>query len=212
MLRVPAYPDLDLVAFITTFAAPLGELETPAGLAGLLRSDAAAPVQASEALRVAVRTMLKARGFKATGRNKPASEYLVRAAEGGPLRSINVAVDAGNAVSLHSGIPISVVDLDRLQGPLAVDVAAPGARYVFNPAGQEIDVGQLLCLIDAAGPCANAVKDAQRSKTDGTTRRTLSLLWGCGAVPGATAAAARWYLQLLTELGARTELWAGATA
>src|SRR5690606_12724952 len=129
-------------------------------------------------------------------------EYLLGAAADGPLRSINPAVDAGNAVSLHSGLPISVVDLDRVRPPLRVAIAARGSSYVFNPSGQVIDVGGLVCLHDADGPCANAVKDAQRSKTDGATRRTLSLLWSSAELPGRGEKAAAWYRELLAALGA----------
>ncbi len=164
---------------------------------------AAAPFESSDEIRRAVRDLLRAAGFKPTGRSKPSSEYLLRAAGDGPLPAINPAVDAGNAVSLHSGLPISVVDLDRLRPPLRVAVAPPGSRYVFNPSGQEIDVGNLLCLIDAEGPCANAVKDAQRTKTDDHTRATLSLIWGTAALPGRAAAVADWYRALLEGIGAR---------
>ena len=34
-----------------------------------------------------------------------------------------------------------------------------------------------MCLFDAEGPCGNAVKDAQRTKTSADTRRTLSAIW-----------------------------------
>ena len=152
-----------------------------------------------------MRDLLRRGGFKPSGRNKPASEYLVRAAAGGGLRSINAVVDGCNAVSLHSGLPISVVDLDRTEGPLRVAVAAPGSRYVFNPSGQEIDLSGLLCLHDGLGPCANAVKDSQRSKTCGETRRVLYLIWGSGRLPGAAEAAAGWYREILERLGAGIE-------
>jgi hypothetical protein len=98
------------------------------------------------------------------------------------------------------------VDRDRVRSPLTVDVAPPGSSYVFNASGQVIDVGKLLCLIDADGPCANAVKDAQRSKTDGETRRTLSLLWSSRELPGRGEAACRWYCDLLAAAGASTAL------
>ena len=83
-------------------------------------------------------------------------------------------------------------------------MAAAGETYVFNPAGQTIDVGGLICLHDAAGPCANAVKDAQRTKTGGTTRRTLTLIWGTNQLEGRTAGTERWYRSLLERQGART--------
>lgn len=203
-VTVEPHPRLDLAAFVTELPGPLGELPSPEWLTGLLRADAAAPVSRGEELRAAVRDVLRHGGYKPTGRGKPASEYLVRAAEEGVLRSINLVVDACNVASLHSGVPVSVVDLARAQEPLRVAIAGAGTSYVFNASGQEIDVSGLLCLFDAAGPCANAVKDAQRTKTDDRTTRTLSLLWGARAHPDATARAAAWYRELLERAGART--------
>src|SRR6185437_16056779 len=122
---------------------------------------------------------------------------LLKAVREGSLWSINVAVDACNVVSLHSGLPISVVDLDRTREPLRVGLAMAGASYVFNASGQTIDLGGLLCLFDAEGPCANAVKDAQRTKTTPQTRKTLSVVWGTTALPGRAAKAEEWYRSLL---------------
>src|SRR5881392_2583557 len=62
---------------------------------------------------------------------------------------------------------------------LAVDVC----NVVSLHSGLPIDLGGLLCLFDADAPCANAVKDAQRTKTTAQTRRTLSLIWGTTALP-----------------------------
>jgi DNA/RNA-binding domain of Phe-tRNA-synthetase-like protein len=184
---------------------PLGSLPSPDWLAALLHPGAAVPVSRSEELRGAVRDLLRHGGYKPTGRGKPASEYLVRAAEEGRLRSINAAVDVCNVVSLHSGIPISVVDLAAAKEPFRVGLGIAGTRYVFNQAGQEIDVQGLLCLYDGEGACANAVKDSERTKTNAETRETLTLLWGTRAFPGAAPAAAAWYKELLARLGAASE-------
>lgn len=205
MLTVDAHPLLDLVAFTSSFPAPLGELPAPDWLQALLKPGATAPLQSDDAVRGAVRDLLRHGGYKPTGRGKPASEYLVRASGDGTLGTINAAVDACNAVSLHSGLPISVVDLDRAQAPFRVATAIQGDRYVFNASGQTIDLEGLLCLFDAEGPCANAVKDAQRTKTNGTTRRTLTLLWGTKELPGHTGRAFTWYRELLERLGATVE-------
>jgi DNA/RNA-binding domain of Phe-tRNA-synthetase-like protein len=205
VLTSSPHPLLEAAAFVTTFPAPLGELGGNDALHGLLSPGASAPLHADDAVRAAVRDLLRHGGYKPTGRGKPASEYLVRAASSGALGAINAAVDACNAVSLHSGLPISVVDLDRAQPPLRIDVAPAGARYVFNVSGQEIDLGGLLCLFDADGPCANAVKDAQRTKTHVGTVRTLSVLWGSRALAGRAAGAAAWYRELLAAAGATTE-------
>ena len=174
-------------------------------LADLLRLDVPAPVASDGRVREAVRALLRHGGFKPTGRSKPASEYLLKAVREKTLSSINLAVDACNVVSLHSGLPISVIDLGRATAPFRVGVAAPGASYVFNASGQMIDLMGLLCLHDAEGPCACAVKDAQRTKTSATTTRTLSIIWGTTALPGRVSEAAFWYQDLLSRHGARTE-------
>jgi DNA/RNA-binding domain of Phe-tRNA-synthetase-like protein len=204
MLTVDSHPLLDLRAFTTTFPRPLGQMPSPAELRDLLTIAAPAPLHSDDAVRQAVRDLLRHGGFKPTGRSKPASEYLIKAAEEKRLGSINVAVDACNAVSLHSGLPISVVDLDLAREPLRVGLAPAGANYVFNSSGQSIDLSGLLCLFDAEGPCGNAVKDAQRTKTTGETRRTLSVIWGTTALPGRAAEAQAWYRQLLQQQGATT--------
>jgi len=205
MLTIATHPQLDLRAFVTRFPRPLGEMPSPPELLSLVALDAPAPLRSDDSVREAVRQLLRQGGFKPTGRSKPASEYLVRAVGEGKLTSINLAVDVCNIVSLHSGLPISVVDLDRVRLPLRVDLATEGATYIFNSAGQAIDLGGLLCLIDAEGPCANAVKDAQRTKTSPQTRATLSLIWGTNVLPGRAALAAQWYRTLLEEHGVATE-------
>lgn len=205
MLTIEPHALLDLRAFVTTFPRPLGEQPSTPELLGLLALDAPAPLHADDSVRETVRALLRQGGFKPTGRSKPASEYLIRAVGEGKLTSINVAVDACNVVSLHSGLPISVVDLDRARAPFRVAVAPAGATYVFNASGQSIDLAGLLCLFDTDGPCANAVKDAQRTKTSPDTRRTLSLIWGSTALPSRAEAAERWYRALLEQQGAQTE-------
>lgn len=205
-LSIAAHPGLALQAAVHELPSPLAALPSPPWLTALLRPDANAPLAAGEGTRAAVRDLLRGHGYRPTGRGKPSAEYLAAAAADGRLGSINAVVDVGNAVSLHSGLPISVVDLDRCGGPLSVAVASPGSRYVFNAGGQEIDVGGLLCLCDAEGPCANAVKDAQRTKTTPATRRVLVLVWA-PAAPDAEAGprAAAWLDELFARLGARRE-------
>lgn len=205
MIHVAPHPLLEIAAFETVFPVTLAELPPAPALVRGLDLAAPAPLASDDDVRAAVRRLLRHGGYRPTGRGKPASEYLLGAAQKGELGSINPAVDACNVASLHSGLPISVVDLDLVAAPLSVAVAGEGASYVFNRSGQSIDLEGLLCLCDAAGPCANAVKDAQRSKTHEGTRRTLSVVWGTNELPGRAGAVARWYRALLAELGARTE-------
>lgn len=204
-LAVTDHPLLDAQAFVTRFPAPLADAPGPQWLHALLKLDAPAPLASDDLVRAAVRDALRHGGFKPTGRSKPASEYLLRAAGDGSLAPINAAVDACNVVSLHSGLPISVVDLDRAREPFSIVVAPAGASYVFNASGQTIDLGGLVLLADADGPCANAVKDAQRTKTHAGTSRTLSVVWGARALGDRAARTAAWYRELLGRLGATTE-------
>lgn len=204
-VRVDPHPLLRPAAFVTEFPRPLGELPPPAWLSSLFALEADTPVRREELARETVRKVLRHGGYKPTGRGKPSSEYLVRAVGEGALGSINLAVDACNAVSLASGLPISVVDLALAREPFRLGLAAPAASYVFNPSGQTIDIEGLLCLFDAEGPCANAVKDAQRTKTSPATTRTLSVLWGAVGLEDLLARTTRWYRELLERAGARTE-------
>jgi DNA/RNA-binding domain of Phe-tRNA-synthetase-like protein len=205
VLAVDPHPLLHLGAFVTDFGVSLAECPTPEWLNGLLGAEADAPLERSEDCRKAVRDLLRHGGYKPTGRGKPASEYLVRAAGEGVLDSINLAVDACNVVSLHSGLPISVVDLDRVEPPLRVAIAAPDSAFVFNASGQQIRLGGLLCLHDTLGPCANAVKDSQRTKTGPATSRTLSLVWGPSSQSERVDRAVEWYRSLLARAGAQCD-------
>lgn len=204
-ISVDPHPSLWLSAFTTEFPNPLGTLKSPAWLTDLLQLDADAPLHRSEEIRSRIRDLLRHGGYKPTGRGKPASEYLVRSADQGKLSSINPAVDACNVVSLHSGLPISVIDLDRSEPPLRVGLAESGTSYVFNPSGQEIRIDGLLCLHDSIGPCANAVKDAQRTKTTEASCRTLTLIWGTDDLKDHTNKATTWYMDILRKLGAHTD-------
>src|SRR5947207_15069778 len=123
MLTIDSHPLLDLRAFVTRFPRPLGEMPSPPELQALLALEASAPLRSNDAVRETVRQLLRHGGFKPTGRSKPAAEYLIKSAVEGRLASINLAVDACNAVSLHSGLPISVVDLDRAHAPFRVGIA-----------------------------------------------------------------------------------------
>jgi DNA/RNA-binding domain of Phe-tRNA-synthetase-like protein len=208
VITLSTHPLLELAAFRTRFPRPLGELPVPEAVQAALRPSPPGPLPFAppdDALRAGVRDLLRHGGYKPTGRGKPASEYLARAVGEGQLGSINLAVDACNAVSLHSGLPVSVVDLDRATAPFRVAIAAPGERYPFNASGQELDLEGLLCLYDAQGPCANPVKDSQRTKTHAGTLQTLAVVWGTMKAPGRAAAAALWYRSMLEGAGATCE-------
>jgi DNA/RNA-binding domain of Phe-tRNA-synthetase-like protein len=195
---------LEVGAFVTRFARPLSELATSAAIASLVEPTPDARMVSSDTVRAEVRQLLRHGGFRPSGRSKPASEYLHAAHAEGRFPRINAAVDACNVVSLWSGLPISLVDLDKVTGPLSIGILPPGTSYVFNPSGQVIDAGGLLGLTDAEGPSATPVKDAQRSKTHDGTRVTLSIVWGTRSLPGRTKKATDWYRELVATIDGAT--------
>lgn len=201
-LTVEDHPLLALGAFVASWEAAIGSQESPLWLTELFSLAAEAPVSSSDEVRKSVRDLLRHGGFKPSGRSKPASEFLLRAAGEATLGSINLPVDLCNAVSLHAGLPISVIDLDQATPPLHARIADEDASYVFNASGQEIALKGLLCLHDAEGPCANPVKDAQRTKTSDTTTRTLCILWSPSALTAHRDAALAWYRSLTERAGA----------
>jgi len=214
MIEFAEHPLLWPAASLARFDAPLGEIKATPRVQAALSMGAVErgadlgidrlEAESREAIQRDTRALLRHGGYKPSGRGKPSSEYLVRANRGGDLPNINVAVDACNALSLHSGLPISVVDLDLLEPPLLVATVDQGS-YVFNASGQEIKLDGLLCLMDGEGPRANAVKDCHGTKTHDGTHAVLTIIWGprqhadrCERVLGA-------HMGLLAEAGARVE-------
>lgn len=195
-VHVAPHPLLDAGAFVARFVQPIVGTQ--------LVRPASAPFSTSEEIKTAVRALLRHGGFKPSGRSKPASEYLVAAAAEGRFPTINAGVDACNIASLHAGLPISLVDVDKLDGELSIRIAPDGTSYVFNPSGQTIDVSGLVCLYDAQGPTGTPVKDAQRTKTHDGTTAALSIVWGTTALPGRTAEVTRWYRELVASIPGAT--------
>jgi DNA/RNA-binding domain of Phe-tRNA-synthetase-like protein len=149
--------------------------------------DAAARVAADgpaggDARRTAVRDLLRYGGYKPSGRSKPAQEYLLRTVrEEGGLPSISNTVDLINLVSLQSGLPISLVSLDRIGDQILLRYGQAGESYVFNRSNQELDVKGLLCLCamdqQSSRPVGSPVKDSTLAKVDETDRRVLACIF-----------------------------------
>lgn len=202
------HPLLNSMLFITELPAPLAEMPSPDWLRHLLTPEGEAErpkceLPSREEISKAYRSLLRWGGFKPSGRSKPAAEYLVRAAADGTLSSINAAVDVLNGVSLHTGVSIGVIDLDLCRPPLHIDLGRDGESYIFNKSGQEMELKGLICMRDQEGPCANPVKDSQRTKTNEATRRTLTIVWGNRECPEPAELAFKWQQELLVKLGAK---------
>lgn len=121
-----------------------------------------------EAKRSSVRRILKLAGFSATGRNKPAHEFLLAdLRERNEFNYINNCVDVNNYISLKHALPISILDAGKLDGRLTVRIGAEEESYVFNNAGHLIDMKKSICLCRGAGegePTGGPVKDSMATK------------------------------------------------
>ena len=201
-ISIEPHPLLDAVLIQAVWPTNLDEVSTLTDLEHWFSPQTPSPLPQEEDIKLKVRNLLRYGGFKPSGRSKPASEYLIGAVEKGRMGSINAAVDCCNVASLHSGLPISVVDIGRGMGPWKLGIAEDGVSYVFNPTGQVIDIGGLIVLHDQSGPCGGPVKDSQRTKTHPETRETLSVIWGTVDLPHRSRQTAEWYTALMKQCGA----------
>ena len=163
--------------------------QVPSGLeprlAALLARRRVPLNEAEEAVRRAARDLLRNGSYKPTGRGKPASEYLVRAAHEADrtFPRINGPVDVCNYLSLKTLLPISLWDLDRAGTERFVfRLGRPGEGFVFNAGGQVVDVTDLVvgCRVTDDGaeePIVNPVKDSLATKTTAATRRVAACLY-----------------------------------
>lgn len=160
-----------------------------------------------EAIRLAGRDMLRNGTYKPTGRAKPASEYLLRAASKGDFPRINPLVDICNFMSLTTLLPSSLWDRDRAEdaGPAGADYAArlgaEGESYVFNASGQVIQLRDLVLIACAGRPVVNPVKDSQATKTSQDTRRVGAVVYFPSMIDVDAEAVCREYGDLLGACG-----------
>jgi DNA/RNA-binding domain of Phe-tRNA-synthetase-like protein len=197
-------PSLVGVSFGVVRGAGLSVAASPAALSGALDEAIARATSRSddEPARRAVRDMLRHGRYKPTGRQKPASEYLLGAAREGRFPRISNLVDINNLVSLESLLPISVVDVARAgTRRFLARRGRAGEEYVFNSAGQSIALEDLLLVAALPGdvPCANPVKDSMATKVVDATSEVLAVLYAPAALNAALTGAAERFAALLRE-------------
>ncbi|HEY9791647.1 MAG TPA: phenylalanine--tRNA ligase beta subunit-related protein [Candidatus Obscuribacterales bacterium] len=146
----------------------------------------------------AVRGLLKTGGFKPSGRNKPASEYLAQAAREDRFPAINNLVDVNNFVSLSTGLPISLLDAAEFGESLLLRYGREAERYVFNSGGQEIDLNGLICACAATSdaPLGNPIKDSLTGKIKDATRSVVGIIYA----PSSMSETAKTGLALIAQL------------
>jgi DNA/RNA-binding domain of Phe-tRNA-synthetase-like protein len=152
-----------------------------------------------------VRDILRHGKYKPTGRGKPASEYLHRAALEDRFPRINNLVDINNLISLRSLLPISLVDLVRANAnAFTIRHGRAGEAYVFNSAGQMIDVEDLTVV--AFNPrdeaCANPVKDSMKTKLADDSSDVMAVLYAPRALSTSLIESTKQFERALLDWGA----------
>ena len=148
-----------------------------------MKAVAEAELPASEELRQQVRQMLRYGKFKASGRSKPAQEYLLRCAvQDKSLPNINAPVDILNTVSLACGLPISLLSIRKSSSKLHVRRGQSGEAYIFNAAGQELDVEDLIVVCDQnqnpGRPIGSPIKDSMAGKIEKSDDHQIAIIYG----------------------------------
>ena len=132
-------------------------------------------------VRQRVRKILRYGKYKPSGRSKPASEFLLRAALSESFPLVNGPVDVNNAISLESGFPGSIFDAVLSGRQLLIRRGFPDEKYVFNPSGQTIDLQDLLLVCRRTDngweACGNPVKDAMTTKISADTVSVIAVLY-----------------------------------
>ncbi len=161
--------------------------------------------------KVAIRDLLRGHGYKPAGRGKPASEFLAAMAQRDEFPRVNNIVEINNLVSLETGWPASVFDLDlAIAGGASLQIrrGRPGEQFVFNAAGQSIDLGGLVCVAQSAGaPIGNPVTDSMATKIHDATRSVLAVIYVSRSIATEAELAAvvdRYAVLLAQHAGART--------
>ena len=156
----------------------------------------------SQELKDAVRNMLRTAHYKPTGRGKPASEYLAQVAREGKFPIVNNLVDINNYLSLLSGLPISLLDLEVVGAQGLLRQGNAEEKYVFNSSGQEIELHGLACLCSSRGPesipVGNAVKDSMLGKIKSNATAVVGIIYAPTQVINAEKLTE--YLQTFTQL------------
>lgn len=124
-----------------------------------------------------IRNMLRFGGFKPTGRNKPASEYIINNAINNNFPYIYNAVDINNLISLLYFLPVSTIDAGKTNKDFSIKEGKKDEEYIFNQSGQIIDIEGLITVYDGTVPIANPIKDSQLTKLSEDTKEIAVFIY-----------------------------------
>jgi len=132
-------------------------------------------------LKKGVRSLLRNFGYQPSGRNRPASEFLVKdLINRGMFNKINNIVDINNHISLMTHLPISILNLDITGHDLSLRLGMENETYIFNKTEQTLSLKNLLLIAkndDGITPFCSPVKDSHQSKIFEDTTNILVCIY-----------------------------------
>ncbi|MDD5171552.1 MAG: phenylalanine--tRNA ligase beta subunit-related protein [Candidatus ainarchaeum sp.] len=137
---------------------------------------AASPIPEDATIR-GVRALFSQAGTDPT-KDRPSGEALIRRIMAGKgLYRINAAVDVNNIVSILSGCPCGLYDLDRIEGDtITVFVGAPGTIYE-GISGKSVNGESRIITSDSRSVFGGPVADSKRTCVTSETKNLLMLIY-----------------------------------
>lgn len=131
----------------------------------------------SDPVIAALREAFKLCG-KDPSRYRPSSEALLRRIMAGKgLYSVNNVVDAGNLISIGTGLPIGVYDSAKISGDCTLRLGGTGESYDWVGRGN-INLEHLPVMADDHGPFGSPFSDSARTSISEDTTEVLLVLYG----------------------------------
>jgi DNA/RNA-binding domain of Phe-tRNA-synthetase-like protein len=121
------------------------------------------------------------RAFKTIGtdpsRYRPSSESLYRRIQKKNfIPTIHSAADVNNFFSLYYKIPIGIYDLDKLEGPITIDIGTDQDEYIAIN-GRTVNFSHKLVSKDIHGPFGSPIVDSQRTAVTKETKNAVQIVY-----------------------------------
>jgi DNA/RNA-binding domain of Phe-tRNA-synthetase-like protein len=119
--------------------------------------------------------------FKTIGtdpsRYRPSSESLYRRIQKKNfIPTIHSAADVNNFFSLYYKIPIGIYDLDKLEGPITIDIGTDQDEYIAIN-GRTVNFSHKLVSKDIHGPFGSPIVDSQRTAVTKDTKNAVQIVY-----------------------------------
>lgn len=119
--------------------------------------------------------------FKAIGtdpsRYRPSSESLYRRVQKKNfIPTIHSAADVNNFFSLYYKIPIGIYDLDKLEGPVTIEIGTDQDEYTAIN-GRTVNFSRKLVSKDIHGPFGSPIVDSQRTAVTKDTKNAVQIVY-----------------------------------